>query len=77
MDQQQLDNRIDATLMMLRAAAIERGMPLSGDDRIGECHAATLMGVEAETLAKKRSEGRAPPSYRVPVGTARVSGATN
>jgi hypothetical protein len=40
MDQKQLDSRGDATLMMLRAAAIERGMPLSGDDRMGECHAA-------------------------------------
>ena len=40
MDQKQLDSRGDATLMMLRAAAIERGMLLSGDDRMGECHAA-------------------------------------
>jgi hypothetical protein len=32
----QLDNRVDETLTMLRAAAIEQQMPISGDDRIGE-----------------------------------------
>jgi hypothetical protein len=32
----QLDNRIDETLMMLRAAAIEQGMAVTGDNRVGE-----------------------------------------
>ena len=32
----QLDNRIDETLMMLRAAVIEQGMAVSGDNRVGE-----------------------------------------
>jgi hypothetical protein len=45
---------------MLRSAAVEQGMPLSGDDRIGECNAAQLLGLEVETLAKRRAEGRAP-----------------
>jgi hypothetical protein len=38
----QLDNRVDETLVMLRAAAIEQGMALSGDDRVGESCAARL-----------------------------------
>jgi hypothetical protein len=68
-----LDNRVDETLTMLRAAAIEHGMVVTGDDRIAEANAAALIGLECETLAKKRSEGKAPPSYRVPIGAAKVS----
>jgi hypothetical protein len=34
--QRHVDNRIDETLMMLRAAAIEQGMAVSGDNRVGE-----------------------------------------
>jgi hypothetical protein len=69
----ELGNRVDETLAMLRAAAIEQGMALSGDDRIAECNAAKLLGCECESLAKRRVEGRAPPSYRVPIGGSRVS----
>ena len=36
----QLDNRVDETLAMLRAAAVEQQMPISGDDRVGEACAA-------------------------------------
>ena len=68
-----LDDRIEATMLALRAAAIEQQMPISGDDRVGEACAARLLGIETETLAKKRQEGKGPPSYRVPVGPARVS----
>ena len=68
-----LDNRVDETLAMLRAAAIEQGLAVSGDDRVGESCAAALLGIECETLAKKRSEGKAPAAYKVPVGTARIS----
>jgi hypothetical protein len=68
-----LEDRIEQTLVLLRAAAIEQVMPITGDDRVGEGCAASLLGIEAETLAKKRQEGKAPPSYRVPVGGARVS----
>src|SRR5262245_17600223 len=68
-----LDARVDHTLALLRAAAIEQGMTISGDDRIGEACAARLLGFETETLGKRRAEGKAPPSYRVPVGVARIS----
>jgi hypothetical protein len=68
-----LDDRAEATALALRAACIEAEMPLSGDDRVGEACAARLLGIEAETLAKKRQEGKAPVSYRVPVGGAKVS----
>jgi hypothetical protein len=36
----QLDNSVDETLQMLRAAAVEQGMAVSGDDRVGESCAA-------------------------------------
>jgi hypothetical protein len=68
-----IDDRIEQTLVMLRTAAVEQAMPLSGDDRVGESCAARLLGIEAETLAKKRQEGRAPVSYRVAIGGSRVS----
>jgi hypothetical protein len=69
----QFDNRVDETLVLLRTAAIEQGMAVSGDGRVGECNAAQLLGLEVETLQKRRGEGKAPPSYRVPIGGSRVS----
>lgn len=68
-----LADRVEVTTLALRAAAVEQQMPISGDNRVGEGNAAQLLGLECETLAKKRSEGRAPPSYRVPIGGAKVS----
>jgi hypothetical protein len=68
-----LDDRVEATALALRAAAIEGQMPISGDDRIGESCAARLLGIEAETLARKRSEARGPPAYRLPVSGAKIS----
>jgi hypothetical protein len=68
-----LDERVETTTLALRAAAVDQQMPISGDDRVGESCAAKLLGLECETLAKKRSEGQAPPSYRVPVGGSRIS----
>jgi hypothetical protein len=44
----QLDNRIDETLMMLRAAAIEQQMPISGADRVGEACAAVKREAEED-----------------------------
>jgi hypothetical protein len=68
-----LDECVETTTLALRAAAVEAGMAVSGDDRVGESCAAKLLGLECETLAKRRSEGKAPPSYRVPVGGSRIS----
>jgi hypothetical protein len=53
----EIDSRVDETLQMLRAAAIEAGMALSGDDRVGEACAARLLGLECESLAKRRTTG--------------------
>jgi hypothetical protein len=44
----QLDNRVDETLMLLRAAAVEQGMPVSGDDRVGEACAAVKREAEED-----------------------------
>ena len=68
-----LDDRVEATTLALRAAAIEAGMAISGDGRISEAAAAQLMQIECEILAKKRSEGKGPSSYGVAIGGAKVS----
>jgi hypothetical protein len=68
-----LEARIEATTLALRAAAIEQQMSISGDDRVGEASAAALLGFENESLAKRRSEGKGPVAYKVPVGGAKVS----
>jgi hypothetical protein len=44
----QLDNRVDETLAMLRAAAVEQQMPISGDDRVGEASAAVKHEAEED-----------------------------
>ena len=44
----QLDNRVDETLAMLRAAAVEQQMPISGDDRVGEACAAVKREAEED-----------------------------
>jgi hypothetical protein len=50
-----LDARVEATTLALRAAVVEAEMVLSGDDRIGECNVAQLLGLEVESLAKRRA----------------------
>ena len=69
-----LDDRVEATALALRAAAVEAANAHHWR-RPGRREPAlrALLGIEAETLAKKRQEGKGPPSYRVPVGPARVS----
>jgi hypothetical protein len=39
---------------------LRREWPSSGDDRVGESCAAKLLGLECESLAKRRQEGKAP-----------------
>jgi hypothetical protein len=55
------------------AAAAAAGMSMTGDGRIGECDLAALLGMQVETLAKRRQEGRAPVHYRLALGTSRIS----
>ena len=47
----QLDNRIDETLMMLRAAAIEQGMAVSGVHRV------RMLGRRTARAARARRRG--------------------
>ena len=42
----------EATTLALRAAVVEADMVLSGDDRIGECNAAQLLGLEVESFGE-------------------------
>jgi len=58
---------------MLRGAAVEQNMSVTGDDRVSEAAAAHLLGLEPESLGKRRQEGKGPPSYRVPVNGGRIS----
>ena len=64
---------IDVTLAALMEAARAADMTITGDGRVSEADAAVLLGIEPDTLAKKRSEGKAPPSYRLSVGAGRIS----
>ncbi len=68
-----LDDRAEVTLRMLTDAANEAGMKITGDGRVGEADAAALLGWKAKTLADRRTEGRGPQAYRMPVGEARMS----
>ncbi len=67
------EQRIIAIARQLEAAAREARMTITGDGRIGESDAAELLGLEAETLKKRRHEGRAPTAYGLCVGRSRVS----
>lgn len=68
-----IDDRAEVTLRMLTEAARDNGMRVTGDGRIGEADAAALLGWKPKTLADRRTEGRAPQHYRMPVGEARLS----
>jgi hypothetical protein len=59
------EDRVDARAELLRAAAIEAGMWISADDRIGESDLAGLIGMRAETLAARRAEGTGPVWFRL------------
>lgn len=55
----------ERTAERLRRAARDAGYWMSADDRIGEADLATLLGLSAGTLANRRSEGTAPPAYKL------------
>lgn len=57
--------QVDTTEQALRAAAIEASMWISGDGRVLEADAATLLGLALRTLQNKRGNGTAPPTYKV------------
>jgi hypothetical protein len=66
-------DRVETTARLFLDAAIERGMWLSGDGRIGEVDAAALLGWTVGSLRNARTEGRGPRAYRIGGGGHRVS----
>lgn len=64
---------VQEAALALFKAAIEAGMTLSADGRVGESDAATLLGIAPGTLKNMRAEGSAPSHYKVGVARGRVS----
>lgn len=68
-----LDRRAETTAKALLASCDKNGLTLSADQRVGEADAARLIGLQPASLKNLRTVGGAPPSYRAPVGGARIS----
>lgn len=64
---------LEATAELLRLAALERGIFLSGDHRISEADAASLLGYSGEHFAELRRVGAGPPAFRLGLRGARFS----
>ena len=73
MDGGEFEDRVERTTGSLRRAAIAAGVVMSGDLRVGEQDAATLLGISAGYLKRLRQEDRGPPAYGIGVGGGRVS----
>lgn len=65
--------RTEVCYQKLRAAVIDRGYPLTADERVTENDAAELLGYVAGSLKNLRTLGVSPPFYRKPVGGCRIS----
>ena len=65
--------RIEETVRWLSAAAHDAAFWISGDGRIGERDAATLLGWSESSLRNARTEGRGPRFYRLGGGGHRVT----
>ncbi|MGO4173745.1 helix-turn-helix transcriptional regulator [Bosea sp. TAF32] len=68
-----LADRVAATEETLADHCRLTGIPVTGDRRVTEQHAAQLLGLAPGSLAKMRGEGRAPASYRLGFAGARLS----
>jgi len=66
-------SRVAGTVRTLTDAVRESGEWLSPDGRVGETTAAWLLGLAVGSLANARTEGRAPPHYRLGGGGHRVT----
>lgn len=66
-------SRVAGTVRTLTGAVRESGEWLSPDGRVGEATAAWLLGLAPGSLANARTEGRAPPHYRMGGGGHRVT----
>jgi len=69
----QLEIRVEACARRLQSACYEWGIVLSGDQRVGEAHAAQLLGIDPDHLKSMRHEGKGPMAYARGVKGSRVS----
>ena len=66
-------DRTQATLALLRDVVANGRYWMSGDGRIGERDLETILGWSAGSLKNKRTQGTAPPHYRVGGGGHQVT----
>ena len=64
---------VEATAAQFAGSAVRLGMTISGDMRVSEKDAASLLGYAAGYLKHMRQEGRAPKHYTRGVGGGRIS----
>lgn len=64
---------IDAVTAVLRVAAIEGGIALSGDGRVSEEGAAMLLGYSQGHLKRMRQEGNGPVCFHIGMNGSRLS----
>ncbi|MDH3461460.1 MAG: hypothetical protein OEM00_10925 [Burkholderiaceae bacterium] len=69
--------RVESCRLALLRSCHDCGAWVSGDGRCTEETAASLLGLSPGTLCNKRSEGSAPPHYRLGGGGSRVSYSLN
>lgn len=67
------EHRAIMTAARLADAARDADMVISGDDRVSEADAATLLGYAPNYLKQMRAEGRGPVAYQLGLNGARVS----
>ncbi|MCZ2099465.1 MAG: hypothetical protein LC121_25030 [Anaerolineae bacterium] len=72
-EREDLQRRATGTAAALLDEARARGIVVSADGRVGEADAARLIGMAPESLRNARSEGTAPPHYKVSIAGARIS----
>lgn len=65
--------RIEQTAALLERAAREAQLPMTGDRRVSEQHAAQLLLISAGHLKLLRQEGAGPLFHRIPVNGCRIS----
>ena len=68
-----VEDRIAMTMQLLQQAAATADMRVTGDLRISEADASTLLGYSGDTLAKKRAIGNGPAAYSRGMNGCRVS----
>lgn len=72
-DTNALSARVEAAVIQLEKACNDRGVLLTGDERISEADATSLLGYAPGSLKNLRTLGSAPPYYRRGVAGGRIS----